>query len=454
MNNSQIQQIKSTILAIDKIDLVKLISKIYSDKEVIDTTLIKRLTTNQFLNYFTKMISEFKVILNSEMALILPLSINDHDEYGTCNIVDDFNNLFANLNNGDLINSEFNLLKLLRYQLSTGLFDRSNIKIHDVDSLKISELENKIKLIANNLQENIKKKDTLFSEINNLKIRLQEFLDLKKKELEQITQNLQNTNQQSNSINSLLTNSTSTNEKINSIYNQQNKQLIETEKRIKEETNSYLEYKKTIESLIKDVTDNIGIFSNQIKLFDEKLNFVESKKKFFEDRNDYLNTLIGREVGASLFETFKQRKNELRKNVLIWGLSVIGSTIAILIAIFCIFGDINNLQVNGLINWEIILSKSLKIIPFAVLVYFVIRQYTKERHFQEEYAFKSACALTIQAYAEQLNDKNNKDKLILDAVLKIYESPLDIREKPSKDDDNIMKSFLNLSETAKNMSKK
>jgi hypothetical protein len=84
-------------------------------------------------------------------------------------------------------------------------------------------------------------------------------------------------------------------------------------------------------------------------------------------------------------------------------------------------------------RWEFFAVNTLKSIPAVILLFFVINQYRKERNFQEEYAFKSAVALTIKAYSDQINSAENKDKLILEAVGRIYSTP--IHQKAHKDDD-------------------
>lgn len=56
-------------------------------------------------------------------------------------------------------------------------------------------------------------------------------------------------------------------------------------------------------------------------------------------------------------------------------------------------------------------------------MYYCISQYNKERNFQEEYAFKSASALTIKAYADILNEVSKKDELVFEAVNNLYKSP-------------------------------
>ena len=97
------------------------------------------------------------------------------------------------------------------------------------------------------------------------------------------------------------------------------------------------------------------------------------------------------------------------------------------------FGDGDLAQ----LSWQVFLVNTFKALPAVGLLVFTISQYAKERNFQEEYAFKSAVALTINSYAEQLSDKASKDQLILDSVGKIYQSPMDQKKSTREKDQGI-----------------
>ena len=154
----------------------------------------------------------------------------------------------------------------------------------------------------------------------------------------------------------------------------------------------------------------------QVIEFEKKLEFIEGKKAFFEERNNYLDELIGREVGASLFETFKQRKGELEKPVNKWLWIVIAMAILTFGAILTIFT--NAFGLLGTVPTDIsttrLITNSIKSLPFFFLLFYAIAQYNKERNFQEEYAFKSAVALTIKAYSDIITNEVLKDKFYLD----------------------------------------
>ena len=64
-----------------------------------------------------------------------------------------------------------------------------------------------------------------------------------------------------------------------------------------------------------------------------------------------------------------------------------------------------------------------------IVLLFTIKQYVRERTFQEEYAFRSAIALTVQAYGDIAGQK--KEELIMKAISTIYSLPSVMKEKSS-----------------------
>ena len=174
---------------------------------------------------------------------------------------------------------------------------------------------------------------------------------------------------------------------------------------------------------------------------------MEEKTTYFEERNSYLDDLIGREVGASLFETFKQRKAELNTSITFWKWCVPITALATIIWIFVLFGNGD----LGALGWQVIFINSLKAIPAVGLLLFAISQYNKERNFQEEYAFKSAVALTVNSYADQINAESNKDKMIMESVGEIYKTPLSRKNNQANEAKTLIGTARELTDVAKSL---
>ncbi|MDM1537814.1 hypothetical protein [Myroides odoratimimus] len=290
------------------------------------------------------------------------------------------------------------------------------------------------------------------------KIQVDEFYEKKQKELQQITNNVSTSNTNNTQIQNLLTSSTQFQTKINTLVDQAEKDKNKIDSLKLDIDKTYTGFKTKFNDLVIEIEDSDKDFKTKLSNFEDKLKFVEERTTYFDERNVYLDDLIGREVGASLFETFKQRKLELNPSLEFWrwAVMVMGIlTFIIVIAIFTnFFGKLGGLPTN--LTWEIITVNSLKTFPFFFLLYYTIAQYNKERNFQEEYAFKSASALTIKAYSDILLKDENKDELILKAVFNIYKSPLHQNIKGSKKDINNITDLLNqvVSKTTEILKKK
>lgn len=190
-----------------------------------------------------------------------------------------------------------------------------------------------------------------------------------------------------------------------------------SKKRIREIEEKKDEEKKNITSLNEEVTRELESIRDASKLMHEQL---EKDKEALAKRVTYLNELMGKEVGKSLFLTFDKRKKELNKTVILWVLLVLcasGGTFYFSIQLFAI----KDSYAMSLAEY---IANTIKLIPLFVVLFFCIRQYQRERDFQEEYAFKSAVALTINAYSDEIEDKDKRDDMIIASVSKIYDSPI------------------------------
>ncbi|WP_051054046.1 hypothetical protein [Fibrella aestuarina] len=379
-------------------------------------------TSSEFINLYNRVVKQLKNELESENGKYLPNNYNYNNEFGSGYLESDLQNLISNIQGSNSIyNTSTYLGKLIYYQIINGFWDRSSKKIHSTDEIKIKDMYTKIdlsKVIIEKEVESIKK----------AKYELSSFVDQKKSELDQIERNRNLATNNTQEIAALLNQSIANNEKILSLFTQQQQKNDEIKQIIDEKK---LDLNQTVKDFDAQKSQNDNYISELSKMSDQfsaMLGIVEGKTKYFEERNVYLDNLIGREVGASLFETFKQRKNELKQPLNFWKWAVPATSIFTIIWIFALFYHFNEYtDLNQ--RWQLFALNTLKTIPAIVLTFFAVNQYRKERNFQEEYAFKSAVALTISEYANKLTIVENKDKLIMEAVTGIFSSPIERRQK-------------------------
>jgi hypothetical protein len=409
----------NTLIQIDNVDIPELLK---------DRTQLGVFSVAKFTSLTKRVILQLRDELSNGIGEFLPIQYNYQNEYANGNLESDTTNLLAYLQNVNYhLHATAILSRLIYYQIDNGFWDKSQRKLHNANDVKAKEVSDKMKAIEVVV-------DKKLTETDGEKEKLKSFLAQKSTELQQIERNVQTSNNNNTEISNLLNQSVQNNEKINSLVTQQNEKFEETKKNLDGYKKEYSEFKTELEKVLSDLETRISKFEDKNESFTKILEFVEGKRQYFEERNNYLDNLLGKEVGAKLFHTFKDRKTELNSSVNFWKIGVPLMSILLLGWVFILFGGWEGHEVIK--NWEIIVINTLKTIPVIILLYFVISQYSKERNFQEEYAFKSAVALTIVEYSKQLHLDENKDKLILEAVSRIFNSPIPRKETKEKEPDN------------------
>ncbi len=424
MNKQQAQTVIEQAQQIENFDFEALIKRVYPERTDLENILISQLLLNEFLDLskrvFSQLISELQ---ERDNYIILPFTFTNV-QLGQANIDGQIQGYFANLNGENFTAAENILFWLISYQVENGFYYKTSKQQGEKLRNNYSKLSEKLGLLEINIENKLKEVQTLYIELENTKKETQTLVNQKREELATITASLSTSITQSNQINDLLTKCTEQSTKLTNIVEQQQENKAQSDKRLLELEAQYIKTNSDLSSNIRTILDQIEEFNSQISDNADHLKFVESKKEFFEERILYLQNLIGQEVGANLFKTFKYRKDELEKPVLFWRWAVPIMALVTIGWIFFLFHkqpDI--LDIN--LWWQAFAVNTLKSIPAIFLLFFAINQYRKERNFQEEYAFKSAVALTIDAYAGRLTNVDNRDKLIMEAVLGIYKTPIE-----------------------------
>jgi hypothetical protein len=415
MNQSQTSNIINLCNQIDNIEIANtLFGYGVTNIGIYDIHTFQSLTrriTKQLIDEFQNGLGQF-----------LPNQYNYGNEFGSGVIESDlqsFINYLQNSSSYPNIEQIFN--KLIYYQIANGFWDRGQRKIYSANEVKVKEIQFKI--------SSLEKLSS--TELERLKIQRQELIDFieqKRTELQLIERNVNTSNLNNQEIANLLNQSTANNERINSVLTQQQLRTEESKQFLDEKRNELIQVAKEYDAQKQQFEEQSADISKKQSQFQEILDFVISKEKYFKERNEYLDNLIGREVGASLFETFKQRKIELESPVNFWKWSVPVMSVITVGWIYFLFMDFSSIS-DIYQKWQFFALNTIKTIPAIILTYFVINQYRKERNFQEEYAFKSAVALTISEYANKLMTPENKDKLIMESVSSVFISPIERRLK-------------------------
>lgn len=420
MNQNQITQVKGHLDEFSSIDLSNEVASKYGDNADLASIAIGEYTAREYVSLVRKVFSQFNEEISTVYVKALPFQYNYQNEYGNGNLNQDLAGILNHIKGKNLAASVAHLNRLIHYQAVNGFWEKSKRKYFRSSEISVQEDKDRIDLVSKHMEKVSDRLDNLVSSVDEQKNEINRFLISKKSELSEIESLLAAARQHSNEINEIYTKSATLEEKIISILNQSEQKKDSAYKLNNEIEKLLSELSEIIQKNKESLESQHKVYESLASSFKNKLELVESKQEYFEERNKYLDDLIGREVGASLFETFKQRKKELVSSIGFWKWSVPITAVVAVLWIFFLFGngDLSNL------SWQAVLVNSLKALPAVGLLLFSISQYSKERNFQEEYAFKSAVALTVNSYADQLSEDSNKDKMIMESVSQIYRSPI------------------------------
>ncbi|EPN9382495.1 hypothetical protein ROM48_03335 [Cronobacter malonaticus] len=420
MNRQQKEQVLELLDAFDAINFNDKVAESFKDSEDISQINLGDINLNDYVTLVNKVQNHFRQEFDGLNYVTLPFSYNFSGEIGSGNLQSDLSNMNAYISGANYTNSLSYVYRLANYQRVNGFWELNTRRAFKKTERKLQEEYELLEMKKSLIELRILELDGFVGKVADAEARVNTFLEESQSQIKTYEALLQNLVSQNDSINNMFNSATGVVEKINS-------QLALAENKNSSIDKIFDDSEKALDAIklnISQYKDEYGEISKKLNVlnssFDEKLTFVADKESYFKERNDYLDALIGREVGASLFETFKQRKNELAPSVNFWKFAVPVLAISTVLWIFFLF----HLSEGQAMDYKLIIINSIKALPAIGLLLFGIAQYSKERNFQEEYAFKSAVALTLKAYAEQLISEENKDALILSSVSSIYKSPI------------------------------
>ncbi|MBC7862490.1 MAG: hypothetical protein IAF38_05900 [Bacteroidia bacterium] len=408
-------------------------------------------TAQDLVNVTEKMLGNFNRELNSAAWSSLPTGILSGETHIT--LLDDFPWLYKRLEETNIDEYYCKELDWLVYYQRT--FNFWHVSEREINLEKTLEAENNLKTKIALYDKAIGDLNSLKQESEKFKIFTDELIAEKTKGLNKINETIDKVSIASSEISNVLSEGRNKKDRLEEIIKHSEERSEGAKQRTEEERKKFEEFKKTLEQLQKALNEKIDALTGTQKNWDEKFLFISEKESFIKSKEIEINNLTGFAAGVSLFHTFQQRKNELDKQVASWFIGLIASAAITVLGVILIFYIT---PTEG--DWSKFALNSLKSLPFFVLLYFSIRQYSKERAIQEEYAFKSAVALTLNAFADKISVEgtSGKDKIILSTVDRIYEVPNVMKEKSgnifsfrTKPLNDVMK---NLTEVIKEVNKK
>ena len=403
-----------------------------------DVIVGQDLTYGAFLRYYYRMVDELEALMEDQDSILLP-HLPTHgmnqQQIQSSAVIAHLNSLHDRTEKKNWKGAIGPLLWLVRYLMSNGYWNRSELKVHEVDEVKLKDQQKKLALQEKEIEtlkkeieeekaELVTKLKEFGQYIGEAEERFESINENSKAELANIESEKVSAAAKTQEIQGFRNNSAALFAELNANLQNSQATIAEDKEKRKKEEFEFERFRGAVISLEEESLEN----QKRTREEYEKANVLREE---IEGRKEEINRLLGLTSDAALSAWFKDRQQLLRKSLKFWMWVV--PVIAILaigwaIGVFAFLGTpTDNQYVNLGVN-------ALKTVPAFILLGFAMRQYRRERLVEEEYAFRSAISNTIHIYSELLESKDSEDnksrnEMLREALKQIYAMPKLYKEK-------------------------
>lgn len=449
MNISQQQSILSILDRINGLDFNQLAIDAYPGEADFSKIQITKYNMTELLYLLRKMLSQLKEKLESREGLLLPVRENFNNDFGNMNVESEIGTLYSYIESKQFQAVEPLLDKYIYYQIRNGFWN-SELSANQISSEELAEKSQRLELNLTALEENLKLFESLKTEFSETIAKSKQITEEMSQEHTRIMAIVANASEFLAKITELVASATNKDTEIAGIL----KYINDKVESVNKDIDSYKEAFNTFSDDSKQLSLELN---NNIKEAEIKLEESKNANEFIESRRSQIELLTGMAADGSLGSKFDQRHLKLNKDLRFWKWSVpimsILSAVWIVIVFTCLKANLGNEWVNLGVN-------ILKTSPAFILLGFVFSQYGKERNLQEEYAFKSAVAMTITAYSNMLanedkDENKSRQEMLMKSIEQVYRQPKIHSEKNEKlfsfNTKHLRESVQTLSEAVKNI---
>ena len=426
MEASTRDNVMQFVNGIDKLDISVIAVKIYP-KQDLETLQVAPYTVVQMVGLIKRMVKQFRRELTGDDWQHLPHDFT-YPTVGGSTVGSCLSNILSYLQQNSTFNHIVPYLQgLIGYQMQYGFWDRSRLKTHDVKTIaleaKAQELATLTKQLAAQRQELEEGRKLLATE----KTKLEKYRAEKDEQFQRLTQQQNQGASLLQEINQFHTTGSTVSTKLDALLQTQQEHLASMEERQSEEQSAFEEFTEEYTAFKTEAAQQAETFEVRNQQFGEHLTFAQETETYLQAKRDEINKLTAFAADGALGHSFNARRDLLDVNVKYWRQLLpwlCGITLFWILVVFTgFFGLIPKLTAATDNVWLNVLLNSLKTSPLVFFLVFVIRQYNRERNLQEEYAFRAAVAMTISAYADKLTTEENKEKIVLESVQRVYTTP-------------------------------
>lgn len=415
MTKQELETIKDYLNELVKFDFDKYITDNFP-KTKLENVMFRECNAIEFKKLYKSIIKRLESLIYSDIAIMLPLHYSCNESlYNIVDVIQDLKNYLKRENNEYIFDE---IEKVFNYYIQFGNWDKNLIYKPSFSQENIEKFAEEIQLIQTKLNQENEQLKGLMNVYSELKKELDDKLAQANEFYKTIKQKSKSAIENDSSIRSYLSSAETNKNTIETLKTN----IANLERKITENIENY---RKRFEEVIIKNTRSLSLIKEAEELQSEILS-----------QRDTVENLIGVAADGSLGTHFKKRKNQIRTNVFILIGLVVLSLVFTIYWVDKVFSgfDINNS------DWVHFVINVLRTSPAWFLVWWLIDRYTKERKLQEEYAFKSAIAMTMREHSKLLKDTDSGDIdkrdsqqiMLLKALENIYRNP-DTRQDKEKD---------------------
>lgn len=416
MTKQELETIKDYLNELVKFDFDKYITDRFPNTPLAKV-MFRECNAIEFKKLYKSIIKRLETLIYSDIAIMLPIYYYfNNSPYSIITVIKDLKNRLIRKDYNENIFDNVN--EVFDYCIQFGNWDKNLIYKPSFSQEKIEKLAEEIQLIQTKLNQENERLKGLLSEYSKSKNDLDNKINQASEFYDTIKEKAKSATDNDSLILSYLSSSEANKKTIETLKTN----IANSEQKI---SNNIEDYRKQFEEVIAKNTESLSLFKQ-----------AEELQKKILSKKDTVETLIGAAADGSLGTHFKERKNQIQMNVITFTVLVIASLVATTVWVCIIFYgfDINNS------DWVHFVINVLRTSPAWFLVWWLISRYSKERKLQEEYAFKSAIAMTMREHSKLLKntDSGDIDKrdsqqiMLLKALENIYRNP-DTRQDKEKD---------------------
>jgi hypothetical protein len=453
MQKEEISQVRELIVKVQAANWKDLLASTVGNQKM-EQFIIGGVSAKVFLLDFEKAMSNLRSNLRHPIvSKMLPVQFSI-PEYVSGNLI----NMLQEMLNGYQA-KDFNTViapvqYVIAYQIHFGIWFNQSESAKNVTLSQIREVKQSLDILENRFSERVKSIEHIQEQTDAYKAEFQKFLDERKSEIEQIAQALLKVRIESDEVTQIKGSVEGLKGDISGVKTVADNTATELKTRLDGIDQKWNQLEVDVSALNSNLTNDLQEAGDKLKKAKEDLAFIESK------RADIIG-LVGLAADGSLGHTYRERAGKVGDSVSLWLFILGGSVVGVIAWVVVVF---TYLHETGFTNqWVSLLINVLKTTPAFIGLGFVFRQYNKERNIQEEYAFRSAVALTINAYADLLDEekldaqgqKSSRAEMLLRAIGQVHTPPKLYSETPDRlfsfSTKHIADSITNLNETVKTL---